>query len=177
MDYENLDPEDWNAMRQLAHQITDKAIDYTSSVRERPVWQDMPERVRASFTTSAPQDPTPLAQIVADVNDTVYEYPMGNIHPRFWAWYMGTSNVTGALADFMAAIQGSNLGGGANGSPGRSMASRNDRPAGVFTRHACQWWFGSQSDRAHCCAQSTCRVRYPRRRNQRDASAVTLLRI
>ena len=112
MDYENLDPEDWNAMRQLAHQITDKAIDYTSSVRERPVWQDMPERVRASFTTSAPQDPTPLAQIVADVNDTVYEYPMGNIHPRFWAWYMGTSNVTGALADFMAAIQGSNLGGG-----------------------------------------------------------------
>ena len=39
-------------------------------------------------------------------------YPMGNIHPRFWAWYMGSSNFTGALADFLAAIQGSNLGGG-----------------------------------------------------------------
>src|SRR5690606_37030130 len=32
--------------------------------------------------------------------------------PRFWAWYMGSSNMTGALADFLAAIQGSNLGGG-----------------------------------------------------------------
>ena len=39
-------------------------------------------------------------------------YPMGNIHPRFWAWYMGSSNFTGALGDFLAAIQGSNLGGG-----------------------------------------------------------------
>ncbi len=39
-------------------------------------------------------------------------YPMGNVHPRFWAWYMGSSNFTGALGDFLAAIQGSNLGGG-----------------------------------------------------------------
>jgi glutamate/tyrosine decarboxylase-like PLP-dependent enzyme len=39
-------------------------------------------------------------------------YPMGNIHPRFWSWYMGSSNFTGALADFLAAVQGSNLGGG-----------------------------------------------------------------
>jgi len=112
MDYENLDPEDWNAMRELVHQISDAAIDYTRSVRERPVWQAMPEDVRVRFTTLAPQDPTPLPDIVEDVNNTVFEYPMGNIHPRFWAWYMGTSNVTGALADFMAAIQGSNLGGG-----------------------------------------------------------------
>jgi glutamate/tyrosine decarboxylase-like PLP-dependent enzyme len=37
---------------------------------------------------------------------------MGNIHPRFWSWYMGASNFTGALGDFLAAIQGSNLGGG-----------------------------------------------------------------
>ncbi len=39
-------------------------------------------------------------------------YPMGNIHPRFHAWYMGGSNLTGALADFLAAVVGSNLGGG-----------------------------------------------------------------
>ena len=37
---------------------------------------------------------------------------MGNTHPRFFAWYMGGSNFTGALADFLAAIEGSNLGGG-----------------------------------------------------------------
>ncbi len=112
MDYESLDPDDWNVMRQLAHQITDTAIDHTLNVRKRPAWQDMPEVVRASFNTPAPQEPTPLPTIIEDVKDTVCAYFMGNIHPRAWAWYMGTSNVTGALADFMAAVQGSTLGGG-----------------------------------------------------------------
>ncbi|ASJ70357.1 L-2,4-diaminobutyrate decarboxylase [Granulosicoccus antarcticus IMCC3135] len=112
MDYENLDPQDWNAMRRLAHQVTDAAIEHTRDVRNRPVWREMPDSIRIGFTSRVPEDPTPLSQIVAEVNDTVMAYPMGNIHPRFWAWYMGTSNVTGALADFMAAIQGSNLGGG-----------------------------------------------------------------
>ena len=37
---------------------------------------------------------------------------MGNIHPRFWAWYMGNGTVLGALADFLAAIMNPNLGGG-----------------------------------------------------------------
>jgi aromatic-L-amino-acid/L-tryptophan decarboxylase len=34
---------------------------------------------------------------------------MGNIHPRFWAWYMGNGTVFGALAEFMAAIMNPNL--------------------------------------------------------------------
>src|SRR5690606_6559214 len=41
-------------------------------------------------------------------------YPMGNTHPRFWSWYMGAGNFTGALGDFLAAVQGSNLGGGSH---------------------------------------------------------------
>jgi glutamate/tyrosine decarboxylase-like PLP-dependent enzyme len=37
---------------------------------------------------------------------------MGTIHPRFWSWYMGNGTVLGALADFLASITNSNLGGG-----------------------------------------------------------------
>lgn len=37
---------------------------------------------------------------------------MGNIHPQFWGCYMGSGNFTSALGDFLAAIDGSNLGGG-----------------------------------------------------------------
>jgi glutamate/tyrosine decarboxylase-like PLP-dependent enzyme len=61
---------------------------------------------------SFPRAPAPLAEIYRDVAEKVMSYPMGNVHPRFWAWYMGSSNFTGALGDFLAAIQGSNLGGG-----------------------------------------------------------------
>ena len=109
---ESLDPDDWTDVQVLSHQIIDDAVGYLRDVRDRPVWQDMPAEVKAFFLTPLPRLPTPLAEIYREVAENVMRYPMGNVHPRFWSWYMGSSNFTGALGDFLAAIQGSNLGGG-----------------------------------------------------------------
>lgn len=109
---ETLDPDDWASVQALSHRIVDDAIGYLHDVRDRAVWQDVPGEVKAFFATSLPRSPTPLADVYHDVAQNVMPYPMGNVHPRFWAWYMGSSNFTGALGDFLAAIQGSNLGGG-----------------------------------------------------------------
>lgn len=109
---ETLDPQDWDATRALAHRMVDDAVDYLQTVRERPVWQAMPAAVQAGFTTPLPQEPTALAEVYGRFLENGLPYPMGNIHPRFWMWYMGSSNFTGAMGDFLAAIIGSNLGGG-----------------------------------------------------------------
>jgi glutamate/tyrosine decarboxylase-like PLP-dependent enzyme len=109
---ETLDPDDWADVQALSHQIVTDAIGYLRDVRDRPVWQDMPAEVKASLATPLPRSPMPLAEVYREVADNVMPYPMGNVHPRFWSWYMGSSNFTGALGDFLAAIQGSNLGGG-----------------------------------------------------------------
>lgn len=109
---ETLDPDDWREAAALAHRIVDDAVDYLSGVRDRPIWQPMPESVRADFDQRVPMQPAPLADVYETVREKVLPYPMGNIHPRFWSWFMGTSNFTGALADFIAAVLGSNLGGG-----------------------------------------------------------------
>lgn len=109
---ETLDPESWDDLRKLSRQIIDEAIDYTRDVRERPLWQDMPKEVRDVFSTPLPQNPSDLNEVYNLLCENMMPYPMGNIHPRFWMWYMGSSNFTGALADFLAAILGSNLGGG-----------------------------------------------------------------
>ena len=111
-DEETLDPADWSQYRELAHRAVDDAIDYLAAVRERPIWRDMPSSVRASFTEPLPGESMPAESVYREVVEKVMEYPMGNIHPRFWAWYMGSGNFTGALGDFLAAVQGSNLGGG-----------------------------------------------------------------
>ena len=108
----SLDPQDWSETRAVAHRMVDDAIAHLSGLRDRPVWQPMPDDVRAAFRAPVPRQPTPLAQIYDDLRATVLRYPMGNIHPRFFAWYMGGSNFTGALGDFLAAVEGSNLGGG-----------------------------------------------------------------
>lgn len=109
---ETLDPNDWSDVRALSHRIVDEAIDYLRDVRARPVWKEMPPDVRDTFADPLPRSPMPLADVYDALTKTVMPYPMGNIHPRFWSWYMGSSNFTGAMADFLAAIQGSNLGGG-----------------------------------------------------------------
>jgi glutamate/tyrosine decarboxylase-like PLP-dependent enzyme len=109
---ETLDPPDWAEVGALSHRIVDDAITYLKDVRERPVWREMPPEVRSFFSAPLPRSPAPVAGVYGDVARNVMPYPMGNIHPRFWSWYMGASNFTGALGDFLAAIQGSNLGGG-----------------------------------------------------------------
>ncbi|WFP78619.1 aspartate aminotransferase family protein [Mesorhizobium sp. WSM4906] len=109
---ETLDPPDWAEMQALSHRIVEEAVAYLKDVRDRPVWREMPAEVRAFFSAPLPREPASIADVYGDVARNVMAYPMGNIHPRFWSWFMGSSNFTGALGDFLAAIQGSNLGGG-----------------------------------------------------------------
>ena len=110
--YETLDPENWDEMRALAHRMVDDAITYLETVRERPVWQPMPEEVTAHFDMKAPHEPAGAQAAYQEFVENILPYPMGTTHPRFWAWYMGNGTVMGALSEFMAAVMNSNLGGG-----------------------------------------------------------------
>lgn len=112
--YETLDPDDWGEMRALAHRMVDDAITYLETVRDRPVWQRVPDDVAARFDAPAPDKPAGADAVYQEFLESIFPYPMGNIHPRFWAWYMGNGTVFGALADFMAAIMNPNLGGGSH---------------------------------------------------------------
>jgi aromatic-L-amino-acid decarboxylase len=107
-----LDPQDWDAMRQLGHHMVDDMFDYLENVRERPVWQPVPAHVQAVLEQPLPQNGQDAAQVYEEFKKNILPYPMGNIHPRFWAWYMGNGTVIGALADFLAATMNPNLGGG-----------------------------------------------------------------
>ncbi|RPI91876.1 MAG: amino acid decarboxylase, partial [Chloroflexi bacterium] len=110
--YETLDPENWEEMRTLAHRIVDDAMTYLATVRERPVWQPVPEEVAARFDEQVPHDPAGAETTYQEFVENILPYPMGNIHPRFWAWYMGNGTVFGALGEFLAAVMNPNLGGG-----------------------------------------------------------------
>lgn len=110
--FESLDPENWDEMRQLAHRMVDDAIDYLETIRERPVWKPIPEEVAKRFEEPAPHEPSGAQAAYEEFLDTIFPYPMGVPHPRFWGWYMGNGTMFGALADFMASTLNSNLGGG-----------------------------------------------------------------
>lgn len=110
--YETLDPENWEEMRALARRMVDDALTYLETARDRPVWQPIPEEVEARFKERAPRGPEDANAVYEEFLETIFPYPMGTTHPRFWSWYMGNGTVLGALADFLASITNSNLGGG-----------------------------------------------------------------
>src|SRR5689334_3539828 len=86
--YETLDPENWDEMRALAHRMVDDAISYLETVRERPVWQPVPDEVAAHFKEPAPHQPERAESVYEEFLENILPYPMGTIHPRFWSWYM-----------------------------------------------------------------------------------------
>jgi glutamate/tyrosine decarboxylase-like PLP-dependent enzyme len=98
-------------MRALAHRMVDDAVDYIQHVAERPVWQPVPAATRQRLKSPAPRAPQKPELVYEDFKRDILPYPMGNIHPRFWAWYMGSGTFMGAMGDFLAAIMNPNVGG------------------------------------------------------------------
>jgi aromatic-L-amino-acid decarboxylase len=108
---ESLDPVDWESIRALGHRMLDDMVDYTRGLGQRPVWQHMPDEVKAYFAGALPLDPQPPEAVYDEFQRYVLPFPIGNIHPRFWGWVLGTGTVTGALAELLAAFLNTNTGG------------------------------------------------------------------
>ena len=54
---ETLDPEDWEAMRILGHQMVDDLLEQLADIHYRPVWQHASETVKTHFDGGPPLDP------------------------------------------------------------------------------------------------------------------------
>jgi aromatic-L-amino-acid decarboxylase len=108
---ETLDPTDWESMRALGHRMVDDMLDYTETIRERPVWQHMPDAIKSYSGSPLPLEPQSPEEVYEEFRECVLPYPIGNIHPRFWGWVIGTGTIYGALAEFLAATMNTNTGG------------------------------------------------------------------
>lgn len=99
---ETLDPENWDEIRKIGHQMIDDMMDHMQTVRERPVWQPVPNEVRQALAEPVPFEGSPLNDVYTSFQQNILPYPTGNAHPRFFGWVMGNGTATGALADFLA---------------------------------------------------------------------------
>ena len=51
---ENLDPLSWDDFRELSHRVLDELIEWQRTLRDRPVWQPVPESVREALERARP---------------------------------------------------------------------------------------------------------------------------
>ena len=177
---ETLDPADWTEMRALSHRIVDDAVDYLRGVRERPVWQDMPEEVKAFFMAALPQTPTPLVRCLRRSHRKRDALSDGQ-HPS-------------ALLVLVHGIEQLRRGAGRlpggdpglesrrrqpcrrpDGPAGRGLVQGDDRLSRLGQRHAGQRRLDGQHHRPGRGAQRQGRGRHSRARPCRHGQAVALL--
>ncbi len=108
---DSLDPEDWQELRSQGHRMLDDMIDYLSGIRERPVWQPIPDAVRSTFQAGLPHEPGSLSDAHERFMNDILPYAVGNSHPGFMGWVHGGGNPVGMLAEMLAAGLNANLGG------------------------------------------------------------------
>jgi len=108
---DSLDPADWSAMRAQGHRMLDDMFDYLEHLRQRPVWQPIPDAVRAVFKSPLPTAPGTLAAAHESFMSDILPYAVGNAHPGFMGWVHGGGTPVGMLAEMLAAGLNANLGG------------------------------------------------------------------
>jgi glutamate/tyrosine decarboxylase-like PLP-dependent enzyme/Flp pilus assembly protein TadD len=106
-----LDPSDWPGFRTQAHRMLDDILDYVENIRERPVWQPIPDEVRSRFRSELPEAPSDLAAVHQEFMRDILPFNTGNVHPGFMGWVHGGGTPVGMLAEMLAAGLNANLGG------------------------------------------------------------------
>ncbi len=106
-----LDPADWQGFRVQAHRMLDDIVDYLENIRQRPVWQPIPDEVRARFRDDLPVAPADLSAVHQEFLDYILPYATGNAHPGFMGWVHGAGTPAGMLGEMLAAGLNANLGG------------------------------------------------------------------
>ena len=99
---ETLDPEDWEAFAKTGQQMLDDMLAYLETIRERPVWQPLPEDTLQVLQMPLPIDSQSIETVYKEFTQHILPYPFGNVHPRFWGAVVGTGTPLGMLAEMLA---------------------------------------------------------------------------
>jgi glutamate/tyrosine decarboxylase-like PLP-dependent enzyme len=106
-----LEPADWQQFRTQGHRMLDDMFDYLQGIRQRPVWQPVPDQARAAFRSPLPAQGSDLADVHQQFMDNILPYAIGNTHPGFFGWVHGGGTAAGMLAEMLAAGLNANCGG------------------------------------------------------------------
>ncbi|MFZ0312511.1 MAG: pyridoxal-dependent decarboxylase [Candidatus Korobacteraceae bacterium] len=91
--------------------MLDDILDYTKNIRQRPVWQPIPDEVRQRFRAVVPVQASSLADVHQEFMRYILPFAAGNVHPGFMGWVHGGGTPVGMLAEMLAAGLNANLGG------------------------------------------------------------------
>ena len=72
--------------------------------------QNRLESVKNNFKKPLPHSSMQLDEVYDEFKQNILPYYLGNIHPRYWSWVMGTGTAQAMLAEMLAAGMNCNVG-------------------------------------------------------------------
>jgi len=98
-------------LRRYGYQVIDEIATYLGGMRERPVWQPLPEDVRKTIRgQELPIHGVTFDETLAFVREMILPYPQGNGHPGFAGWINSAPAHAGVLIKPLAAAMNPNCG-------------------------------------------------------------------
>jgi aromatic-L-amino-acid/L-tryptophan decarboxylase len=95
---------DLDEFRRAGHALVDAIADHLAALPGRPVWQPLPDDLRAQLLSlPLPDGPSALDPLAATMARDVLPYAMGNGHPAFFGWVNPPPSLAGVLASLIAA--------------------------------------------------------------------------
>src|SRR5215831_8387091 len=107
---ESLDPENWDELKTLGHEMVDVMLDFLKNQRQYPAWKKPGNDVKSFLNQTLPQKPEKRNEVFQEFVNNILPYSKGNVHPRYWAWVEGGGTPFGMLADMLASGMNPNLG-------------------------------------------------------------------
>ena len=95
---------DLEEFRQAGHELVDAVADQLAELPGRPVWQPVPDDLRAELLSlPLPNGPGELGPLAGTMARDVVPFAMGNGHPAFFGWVNSPPSLAGVLASLAAA--------------------------------------------------------------------------
>jgi aromatic-L-amino-acid/L-tryptophan decarboxylase len=95
---------DLDEFRRAGHALVDGIADHLAQLPGRPVWQPLPDGLRAELLSlPLPDGPAALGPLAERMERDVLPYAMGNGHPAFFGWVNSPPSLAGVLASLTAA--------------------------------------------------------------------------
>ena len=103
-DSRELGTGDLDEFRSTGHALVDAIADHLAALPGRPVWQPVPDELRAELLSwPLPDAPNGIGALAETMVRDVLPYAMGNGHPAFFGWVNPPPSLAGVLASLTAA--------------------------------------------------------------------------
>jgi glutamate/tyrosine decarboxylase-like PLP-dependent enzyme len=103
-DRRELGTGDLDEFRTTGHALVDAIADHLGALTTGPVWQPVPDDLRAEMLSMPlPDGPTTMGSLAETMVSDVLPHAMGNGHPAFFGWVNPPPSLAGVLASLTAA--------------------------------------------------------------------------